>query len=217
MERDSFIETVKTVYEFEHRIIVHHSSNLEKRRIMSFMERFRTVYRKVRSIMESGDSDAIAKTKHYLESMHLHETIHFPDLKIDRERVQSRFGMLGKTALFINISDLEAKDLIGLYIKWNRVEHCFRTISMHDLMAPEYHWTPQEIRVHMLFSHIAYLFLALIYNRISEIGSLASTTDILNTIRITVLARGKVVREVVTSQDERGKKTIEIVGIGKIS
>ncbi len=45
---------------------------------------------------------------------------------------------------------------------------------MHDLMTPEYHWTPQKIGVHMLFSHISYLFLALIYNKVSDITSLAS-------------------------------------------
>ena len=31
---------------------------------------------------------------------------------------------------------------------------------------PLYHWTPQNIRVHMFFSLMAYLFLALIYNEI---------------------------------------------------
>lgn len=39
---------------------------------------------------------------------------------------------------------------------------------MRDLMSPIYHWTPQKIKVHMFFSHIAYLFLALIYNRAKE-------------------------------------------------
>ena len=211
--RDSFTETRKRVYGREHRIIVYHSSRLEKRQIISFMKRFKMAYMKVRSIMASGDSDALIRAQYYLESVHLQETILLPDLRVNRERMHERLGMLGKGALFTDIENVKSGDIIDLYRKRNRVEHCFRTISMRDLMSPEYHWTDQKIRVHMLFSHIAYLFLALIYNRISEIGSLASTTEILKTIRITMLARGRSVRKVIKSEDERGRKAMDILGI----
>ena len=88
---------------------------------------------------------------------------------------------------------------------------------MHDLMAPEYHWTPQKIRVHMLFSHIAYLFLSLIYNEIKDVTSLTSTIDVLKTIRITFLMRNKEVRKTVTSQDERGLKAMKILEIENVN
>ncbi len=97
------------------------------------------------------------------------------------------------------------------------VKHCFRTISVHDLMAPEYHWTPQKIGVLMLFSHIAYLFLALIYNRISEITSLPSTIDVLKTVRITFLMRNKEIRKVVTSQNEHSINAMKILGIENVN
>ncbi len=80
----------------------------------------------------------------------------------------------------------------------------------------EYHWTPQKIKVHMFFSHIAYLFLALIHYRIRDSVSLASTTEVLKTIRITMLARGKSVNNVITSHDDRGKEAIKILELEKL-
>ena len=65
----------------------------------------------------------------------------------------------------------------------------------------------------MLFFHIAYLFLALIYNSIKDVTSLTSTIDVLKTIRITFLMRNKEVRKVVTSQDEHGINAMKILGI----
>ena len=65
----------------------------------------------------------------------------------------------------------------------------------------------------MLFFHIAYLFLALIYNSIKDVTSLTSTIDVLKTIRITFLVRNKEVRKVVTSQDEHGINAMKILGI----
>ena len=67
---------------------------------------------------------------------------------------QILIGVYRKTALFTIITELPGNAIIDLYSKWNRVEHCFRTISMHDLMAPEYHWTPPEDKdSHAIISH----------------------------------------------------------------
>ena len=92
--KDSFIETRKTVYGIDHRIIVYHSSKLERRRIMEFMKTFRKAYVKVRSIMESGDSDALVQERTYLESMQFQETILLPDVTIAGERMHSRLDAL---------------------------------------------------------------------------------------------------------------------------
>ena len=56
----------------------------------------------------------------------------------------------------------------------------------------------------MLFSHVAYLFLALIYNKVSDITSLASPMDVLKTIMITFLIGNKEVRKAVPSENEKG-------------
>ncbi len=50
--------------------------------------------------------------------------------------------MIGKNALFTNIYDMKPDELIDLYRKRNRVEYCFRTISMRDLISPIYHRAP---------------------------------------------------------------------------
>ena len=86
------------------------------------------------------------------------------------------------------------------------MEHCFRAISMKDLASSMYHWIPQKIRVHLFFSHLAYLFLALIHHVVSDTASLTSTTEVLEIIRITLLVREKSVRRVITSKDERRKR-----------
>ncbi|EQD26269.1 transposase IS4 family protein [mine drainage metagenome] len=77
VENDSFTETRKNVYGRDHRIIVYHSSKLEKKHMMTFMKRFRKVYLKVRKIMESGDSDSMEKAGYYLEAENLNDKIHF--------------------------------------------------------------------------------------------------------------------------------------------
>ena len=198
LKRDSFMETRKSVYGRDHRIILYHSSKLERRRIITFMKHFRKVYRKVSGIIDTGDSDSMEKARIYLESENLNETIILPTLKINSDRMHERLSMLGKNALFTNIDDMDSEELIDLYSKRNRVEHCLRTISMKDLASPVYHWTPQKIRVHMFFSYLAYMFLALIYNRIkaiSETASLASVQDLLGQVRIQYIISGKEVRK----------------------
>ncbi|EQD26270.1 transposase-like protein [mine drainage metagenome] len=125
-------------------------------------------------------------------------------MRINSERMRERFSMMGKNALFTNITDMEPEELIDLYAKRNRVEHCFRVISMRDLASPVYHWTDQKIRVHMFFSYLAYLFLAVMYNRIRPIYpgiSLTSVQDMLAKVRLQYIISGKEVRKNLDSRD----------------
>ena len=205
LEKDSFIETRKSVYSRDYRIIVYHSSKLESRRIITFMKHFRKVYRKVSGIIDTGDSDSMEKARIYLESENLNETILLPSLEINQERMNERQSMMGKNAVFTNIMDMDAEDIIGLYKKRNRVEHCFRTINTVDMAFPLYHWTPQKIRVHMFFSLMAYLFLALIYNEIhshNESVSLISTVGYLKDINLNYAIRGKSVTSKIECKSE---------------
>ena len=99
---------------------------------------------------------------------------------------------------------MKADELIDLYRKRNRVEHCFRIISMGGLASPVYHWTPQKIRVHMFFSYLAYLFLALIYNMVRKIHpqvSLASLQGLISTVRLQYMIAGKEVKKKLDSRD----------------
>jgi transposase len=219
LEKDSFMETRKKVYGRDHRIVIYHSSRLEKRRIIAFMKRFRRVYTKVRKIMGSGDSDAMEKARFYLEMENLNETILLPSLKINTERMHERFSMIGKSALFTNIEDMGPEDLIDLYRKRNRVEHCFRVICMRDLASPVYHWTTQKISVHMFFSYLAYMFLALMRMKIKPIMEvyLLTALDILSTIKIVYMARGKFVDKRLFSADERAREVMEKIDLLKIA
>ena len=211
---DSFTETEKVVYGSNHRIIVYHSLKLQKKRVKSFMKRFKTVYMKARRIIESGDSDALEKARFYLESEKFNETILLPDLRIDHERMRRRLDLLGRNALFTSITDMKAAGIMDLYRKRNRVEHCFRTINTLDLAFPVYHWTAQKIRVHMFFSLIAYLFLALIYNEIHAQNdgiSLISTAGYMKDMNLNYAAKGKMVTsrlECKSPESEAIRKTL---------
>lgn len=113
---------------------------------------------------------------------------------------------------FTNIDGMNCEELIDLYRKRNRVEHCFRVISMRDLASPVYHWTPHKIKVHMLFSHMAYLVLALIYNRTMSVDdgvSLASVLDVIGKVRLQYTIRGKEVRKKLDSRDPEALKIAE--------
>jgi len=211
---DSFIEYEKNVYGKNHRIIVYHSSRLQKMREISFMKNFNKVYMKTKKIIESGDYDSIERARIYLESMNMSETIRIPDMSIDENRIRRKIRMLGMNALFTNIKDLSSMDIIDIYRKRNRVEHCFRTINTMDIISPVYHWTPQKIRVHMFMSLIAYLFLSLIYNEIKRYDdsiSLSSTREAMNDIILVYLARGNKIKEKFDFKSEIGKRIFEIM------
>ena len=211
VERDSHIELTKNVYGRDHRIILYHSSSLEKRRREKFMKRMEGVILKAKKIMESGDSDSMEKARIYLETEKLNETILLPSVETDQNRMDERLSMMGKNAIFTNIMDMDAENIIDLYKKRNRVEHCFRTINTMGIAFPVYHWTPQKIRVHMFFSLLAYLFLALIRMTVKPVMDLYLTTvqEVISTIRIVYITRGKSVDVKLSSGDERALRIME--------
>ncbi len=216
---DSSMETERKVYGKNHRIIVYRSSKLQERRVRSFMKTFRKAYMKVKRIMETGDSDAVDKARIYLESQNLNETIMIPDLTVDHVRMSRRLKMLGMNALFTSISDLRAEEIIDLYRKRNRVEHCFRTINNMDMAFPMYQRTPQKIRVHMFMSLLAYLFLSLIYNEIhraKEIVSLPSTVDIMKDIMVVYAANKRKVIGRLDFKSEIGREVGSIMKLDQL-
>jgi transposase len=191
--KDAHIELMRNVYGRYHRIVLYHSSSLENRQRSKFMKHIGKVTERVRKIMDSGDYDSMEKARIYLESENLNETILLPSLEIDQERMHERMSMMGKNAIFTNITEMDAASIIDLYRKRNRVEHCFRTINAMGIAFPVYHWTPQKIRVHMFFSLIAYLFLALIRITVKPVMEMYLTTvqEVISSIRIAYITRGK--------------------------
>ena len=156
----------------------------------------------------------------YLESRDLNGTIILSDMHVDHERMKRRLKLLGVTALFTDIADMSADALIDLYRKRNRVEHCFRTINTMDIAFPKYHWTPQKIKVHMFMSLLAYLFLALIYNRMRSVDervSLVSAMDILNSVRIQYILSGKEVTKKIDSVSLEAGRIAEQLNIMSVA
>ena len=219
VEKDSYIEMKKNVYGKDHRIILYHSSSLEIRKRETFMKRMEKVILKTKKIMDSGNSVSMDKPRIYLESENLNETIILPSLEIDQKRMDERLSMMGKNAIFTNIMDMDSAEVIDLYKKRNRVEHCFRTINTMGIAFPVYHRTPQKIRVHMFMSLLSYLFLSLIYNemhRAEEGVTLPSTIDIMKDIMVVYAAKGKKVKESLDFKSEMGRNMGMIMKLEEI-
>ena len=165
-----------------------------KSAIERFVRRMEKVILKAREIMNSGDSDAMDRARIYLESENLNETILLLSLETDQIRMDEHLSIMGRNAIFTNITDMDTAKIIDLYYrKRNRMKHCFRTINTMGIAFFVYHWTPQKIRVRMFFSLIAYLFLALIRIIIKTVKELYLTTvmEVISTIRIVYMTRGK--------------------------
>ncbi|MEM0135149.1 MAG: hypothetical protein QXU18_07995 [Thermoplasmatales archaeon] len=205
LDKNSVMEAEKNVYRRKHRIVIYHRSGCEKKRIIRFMR--------------AGDSDSLGKARYYLESRNMNETIILPDLSINSEKMKERFSMFGKNVPCTNIHDMKPNELIDLYMKRNRVEYCFRVISMRDLAFLVYHWTLQKIKVHILFSYLAYLFLALMRMKIKPIMDLCllSVTDILSTIKVIYIVGGKSIEKRLFSADERARKVMDKIDLIHVS
>ena len=219
VEHDSHIEIKKNVYGKDHRIILYHSSSLERRKREIFMKRMEKVILKAKKIMDSGDSDSIHKARIYLESENLNETIILPSLEINQKRMNERLSMMGKNAIFTNIMDMDSAGIIDLHKKRNRVEHCFRTINSMGIAFPIYHRTPQKIRVHMFMSLLAYVFLSLIYNEMHKTEdsiSIPSTIDVMKDIMVVYFANKKKVNERLDFKSEIGRKMGMIMKLDEV-
>ncbi|MEM0141724.1 MAG: transposase, partial [Thermoplasmatales archaeon] len=166
------------------------------------------VYMRAKHTVESGDADAMERAGLYLESHNLNETILLPDLHIDHVCIFVKLMMPGNNVLFTDIDNMKGEDIIDLYRKRNRVEHCFRSINTMDPAFPLYHWTPHKISVHMFMSLLSYLFLSLIYNRMHRSDStmaIVSMAKNMKDIMVVYAARGKTVRSRLDFKSETGK------------
>jgi len=81
------------------------------------MKRIERVTVRVRKIMDFGYSDSMEKARIYLESENLNETALIPGIEIDQERMHERLFMMGKNAIFTNITEMDAATIIDFYRK----------------------------------------------------------------------------------------------------
>ncbi len=138
-------------------------------------------------------------------------------IEIKEEKMNEKIRRMGKEILFTNIMDMDAKEIIELYKKRGRIEQCFRTINVLDIASPIYHFTPEKIRVHMFFSLLAYLFLALLYNKLKEIEgiSLVNVPEYLSNIRAIYIISGNVIKRKIDSKNKT-TKNYEILDLEKM-
>lgn len=72
------------------------------------------------------------------ERVYKRAKIILPDPTIDHEMMKKRLKLLGMNALFTDIRNMDAGDIINLHRKRNRVKHCFRTINTMEIAFPVY-------------------------------------------------------------------------------
>jgi transposase len=214
---NGYYETTKFTLGREHRIVIYYSNSLRDKQMRYLEDKMSRIIKRCQNILEKGNYDAYDRINNILEEENLNETILVRDgvVTVDNERLNRRIERMGKTVLFTNITEMKAQEIIDLYKKRNRVEHCFRTINSLKIAFPVYHWTPQKIRVHMFLSHLAYLFLSLMRLKMKEAVDLylITTAEVLSTIKIVYLRRGKYVEKRLVSSDERAKKVMEKIDL----
>jgi len=101
---DNIVSITDNVYKKNYRIIIYHSKSLENKRKNKFMRHLAKAIIKAKKIIDSGDSDSMEKARMLLESEHLNETILLPSLESNNGRLDERISIIGKNALFTNIS-----------------------------------------------------------------------------------------------------------------
>ncbi|MGC8673047.1 MAG: transposase [Thermoplasmata archaeon] len=68
------------------------------------------------------------------------------------EKMNEKIRRMEKETFFTNIMDMDAKEIIELYKKREKIEQCFRTINVLEMASQIFYFTPEKIRVHMFFS-----------------------------------------------------------------
>lgn len=219
---NNYYETNKFTLGREHRVIIYYSEKRKEKELKALLSKISKTVDKCREIISSGLSNRNEKIMRILEENHLQETIIIKndEIEINEDHLNAKIDRMGKTILFTNISNMEAQEIIDLYKKRNRVEHCFRAINTLDLASPIYHWTPEKIRVHMFLSYLAYLFLSLIYNEarnIDESISLENVLDHLLSVNIIYMTDGKKEKKIINSNDDIGLKILKGLRLERFS
>ena len=80
--------------------------------------------------------------------------------------------VLGRNILITSRHDWSTEDILQAYRGQARVEYAFRNMKnpFHMAVRPQYHWTDQKIRVHILMCMIAYLLSMTAYMKARKAG-----------------------------------------------
>lgn len=80
--------------------------------------------------------------------------------------------VLGRKITVTNRHDWNSEEIMKAYRGQAKVEYAFRTLKnpWHLSVRPQYHWTDQKIRVHILICIIAYLLTMVAYSKARKAG-----------------------------------------------
>lgn len=164
------------------------------------------------------DSDAMDKVGRYLESENMNKIVISISIKTGPKRMDELLSIMGTNDIFTIILDMDAGNIIELYMRRNNVKHCFRTINTMDIAFCLYHKTPHKIRV-ICSSLSWYLFLAPIRAIIKPMMELYITTinEVLLTINMVYMKGGNSESALFYSEDKSVKKIKEGFDIEKVT
>jgi len=96
--------------------------------------------------------------------------------------------LLGKTLLFTDQEEWTDAEIVKAYRGQSQVEAAFRTLKdpHHIALRPQYHWTDQKIRVHVLICVLALMLVSLLRRELHAKGldlSIPSALSLLGGIR----------------------------------
>lgn len=106
-------------------------------------------------------------------------TLHYRFNKSEWEGLQST--LLGKTLIFTDNHHWSDEEIVRGYRAQYHVENAFREMkNVHRIaLRPQYHWTDQKIRVHVLCCVLAFMLCSLLRREVSRHGIEMSTHEIL--------------------------------------
>ncbi len=106
-------------------------------------------------------------------------TLHYRFNKSEWERLRST--LLGKTLIFTDNHHWSDEEIVRGYRAQYHVESAFRDMKNvhHIALRPQYHWTDQKIRVHVLCCVLAFMLCSLLRREVRGGGLEMSTHEIL--------------------------------------
>ena len=137
---------------------------------------------------------------------------------IDNERKAAYIRKyFGKKLICTNRSDLSVQDILSTYAEQECIENLFRVSKNtdHFSVRPQFHWTDQKIRVHVMICLMGIAVVEVLRRKIAEAGMVYSKEaliEILATIRDGWVIRDmKQAERVLEDMDEEQQKLMEIV------
>jgi transposase len=99
--------------------------------------------------------------------------------------VQKTKDLMGRQVLVTDRTDLSTEDIVSAYTQRNRIEDRYKQMKSPFKIAfmPQYHWTDQKIRVHMLTCTLALTYLAVMNCKLKQSGITESIDTVMESLR----------------------------------